>query len=61
MDWATFWATFSRTHLVTLPRNDILICASGSAGCSQSIFFIATLNVKQISWLIRCVCTLSGQ
>jgi hypothetical protein len=19
MDWATFWATFSKTHLVTLP------------------------------------------
>jgi hypothetical protein len=26
MDWATFWATFSQTHLVTLGPHDRLVC-----------------------------------
>jgi hypothetical protein len=26
LDWATFWATFSQTHLVTLPPTDIETC-----------------------------------
>jgi hypothetical protein len=25
MDWATFWATFSQTHLVTLSGTDVMI------------------------------------
>jgi hypothetical protein len=38
MGWSIFWATFSQTHLVTLPAAQLTMCVAGKPIKISEIF-----------------------
>jgi hypothetical protein len=55
-DWATFWATFSQYHLVTLPVTQLTVVSLSVENAFLSAILVAdqpTIHFKSLAWKIK--------